>query len=495
MGFVNVARGLRAIGYTEPDPVPAGPVALVTHSGSVFSALLRARRGFGFTLAVSSGQELVTAPRPTTSRYALSLPRDRRARARAGGDQGRRRAARRARRRGPPSRHPGGAADRGHFRQRPGHGGRAFGRAGRCRRRLGGAGPGLRRAPGRRSGRILRHGRNVRHRPPGRARPRAGRRRSRGRRRPGALLRAGRPGSGAVSRRCTTPDWSGRTWSTSPSRSAFRSRSSSPATMRGLPGCSIRFGPGEPARRLGHRRGTRDLFGGCLQALADDPAVERWRWPSIWCTNWTATIPIRWRCWMSPSGPASPSRCSATSAASSIPSWPDSCAVRAYRCWKERAPACWPCGTCSITPALRRQRRRRRRDGVPARPQAAYRYRAPSSRHRAAHLGHGDRRGVAESARRLRHRRRPRPCLPPIWTVRSRPQADRLPGRAEDRRAGIAHKSDVGGVVPGVAATRRSCRRLPDLAGRLGGRALICQTVPAGTELALGLVQIPNSAR
>ena len=42
MGFVNVSHGLRAIGYTEPDPLPAGPVALVTHSGSVFSALLRA---------------------------------------------------------------------------------------------------------------------------------------------------------------------------------------------------------------------------------------------------------------------------------------------------------------------------------------------------------------------------------------------------------------------------------------------------------------------
>src|SRR5450432_2609368 len=65
MGFVNVARGLRAVGYTEPDPLPAGPVALVTHSGSVFSALLRTRRAFGFTLAVSSGQELVTPAPPT----------------------------------------------------------------------------------------------------------------------------------------------------------------------------------------------------------------------------------------------------------------------------------------------------------------------------------------------------------------------------------------------------------------------------------------------
>ena len=76
MGFVNVARGLRAVGYIEPDPLPAGPVALVTHSGSVFSALLRARRGFGFSLAVSSGQELVTTA-AAYARYALSLPETR----------------------------------------------------------------------------------------------------------------------------------------------------------------------------------------------------------------------------------------------------------------------------------------------------------------------------------------------------------------------------------------------------------------------------------
>jgi acetate---CoA ligase (ADP-forming) len=73
MGFANVSFGLRALGYTEPDPLPAGPVALVTHSGSVFSAMLRARRGFGFTLAVSSGQELVTAA-PAYLEYALGLP-------------------------------------------------------------------------------------------------------------------------------------------------------------------------------------------------------------------------------------------------------------------------------------------------------------------------------------------------------------------------------------------------------------------------------------
>jgi len=73
MGFANVGYGLRAMGYVEPDPLPAGPVALVTHSGSVFSTLLRTRRAFGFTLAVSSGQELVTAA-PSYLSYALAQP-------------------------------------------------------------------------------------------------------------------------------------------------------------------------------------------------------------------------------------------------------------------------------------------------------------------------------------------------------------------------------------------------------------------------------------
>jgi acyl-CoA synthetase (NDP forming) len=73
MGFVNNALGVRALGYLEPDPLPAGGVTLVTHSGSAFSTLLRARRGFGYRLAVSSGQELVTDTADYVE-YALADP-------------------------------------------------------------------------------------------------------------------------------------------------------------------------------------------------------------------------------------------------------------------------------------------------------------------------------------------------------------------------------------------------------------------------------------
>jgi acyl-CoA synthetase (NDP forming) len=76
MGFVNVAHGLRAIGYVEAEILPAGPIAMVSHSGSAFSALLRSHRGLGFSLAVSSGQELVTTAADYLS-YALEQPETR----------------------------------------------------------------------------------------------------------------------------------------------------------------------------------------------------------------------------------------------------------------------------------------------------------------------------------------------------------------------------------------------------------------------------------
>jgi acyl-CoA synthetase (NDP forming) len=73
MGFVNVVAGLRAIGYVEPHPIPPGPIALVSCSGSAFSGMLRTHRRFGWTVAISSGQELVTSAASYVD-YAIGLP-------------------------------------------------------------------------------------------------------------------------------------------------------------------------------------------------------------------------------------------------------------------------------------------------------------------------------------------------------------------------------------------------------------------------------------
>jgi acetate---CoA ligase (ADP-forming) len=51
MGFFNLEQSLRVCGYPEPADLPAGPVAVITHSGSVFSALLHNDRGLRFNLA------------------------------------------------------------------------------------------------------------------------------------------------------------------------------------------------------------------------------------------------------------------------------------------------------------------------------------------------------------------------------------------------------------------------------------------------------------
>jgi acetate---CoA ligase (ADP-forming) len=73
MGFVNVSYGIRALGYIERFPLEPGPVALVSHSGSAFSALLRTHRRLAFSLAVSSGLELVSTAADYLH-YALQLP-------------------------------------------------------------------------------------------------------------------------------------------------------------------------------------------------------------------------------------------------------------------------------------------------------------------------------------------------------------------------------------------------------------------------------------
>lgn len=73
MGFVNLDHRLRITGFYQPLDLQPGGVTFLSHSGSLFSAMLHNRRGLRFNLVVSTGQELVT----TMADYllhALSLP-------------------------------------------------------------------------------------------------------------------------------------------------------------------------------------------------------------------------------------------------------------------------------------------------------------------------------------------------------------------------------------------------------------------------------------
>ncbi len=73
MGFYNNEAAVRICGFPPPDWVGSGPIALISHSGSEFSALVHNDRRFGYCLAVSAGQELVTTAADYLD-YALRMP-------------------------------------------------------------------------------------------------------------------------------------------------------------------------------------------------------------------------------------------------------------------------------------------------------------------------------------------------------------------------------------------------------------------------------------
>ncbi len=61
MGFLNVEAGLRVCGFYQPPDLRPGGVTFLSHSGSLFSALLHNRRGIDFNLVVSTGLEINTS--------------------------------------------------------------------------------------------------------------------------------------------------------------------------------------------------------------------------------------------------------------------------------------------------------------------------------------------------------------------------------------------------------------------------------------------------
>ena len=72
MGFMNQESRVRATGFLTPEHLRDGPVTFLSHSGSAFSAIAFNDRGIGFNLLVSSGQEIVTTQADYMA-YALEL--------------------------------------------------------------------------------------------------------------------------------------------------------------------------------------------------------------------------------------------------------------------------------------------------------------------------------------------------------------------------------------------------------------------------------------
>ena len=196
MGFANLERRVRALGFYEPKDAPVGGVTFLSHSGSAFSAMIHNDRALGLNLAVSAGQEFVT----TVADYLTVRARAREHEGRRAVHRDRARSGRVPRGAGARerTRRPGRRAEgrpRGtHARARRGALGRARGRGRRVRgvvRRVRGL---ARREPRRDGG----HARAVRGRPAGRT-GRAGERPRLGRG-AGADGRRGRPGRGPVRR-------------------------------------------------------------------------------------------------------------------------------------------------------------------------------------------------------------------------------------------------------------------------------------------------------
>jgi len=474
MGFANVSYGLRALGYTEPDPLPAGPVALVTHSGSVFSALLRARRGFGFTLAVSSGQELVTAA-PAYLDYALAQPgtrvlglvletiRD--------GAALREVLGRAAAADIPVVLLAAGSSDRGRAMVAA-HSGALAGSDGGWEA--------LARAYGVHRVSDLAEFTDTLELF------------SLGRRVPAGQCQ----GTAASRAGIATVHDSG----------LERAHVADVAESLGVPFAEIGqvtrdrlaslldpgLVPANPLDVWGTGADTRDLFGGCLLALADDPAVEAV----------ALAVDLVHEYDGDDSYPLALSDVAARTAKplavlSNLPSAIDPELARQLRGQGIGVLE----GTRSGLLALRHLIDHARHQGADLAESPA--------RQGGTHVAVIDRDRQARGAALLAGGQAAGAALLNVLAgygiavARSQPASDLdaalaaaeqigYPVVLKTDEPGILHKSDVGGVVLGIAGAPELAAAYADLATRLGSRVLVCQTVPAGTELALGVVTDPE---
>ena len=72
MGFFNLENGLRALAYPELADLELGSITWLSHSGSAYTAMTHNQRGLRFNLAVSAGMELATTV-SDYMKYALEL--------------------------------------------------------------------------------------------------------------------------------------------------------------------------------------------------------------------------------------------------------------------------------------------------------------------------------------------------------------------------------------------------------------------------------------
>ena len=457
MGFVQVAGGLRALGYLEREDLPAGPVALVSHSGSAFSALLRTRRRIGWASAVSSGQELVTTTadylehaldQPGTRVVALVLETLR--------DTDRLRA----------------ALDRAAAQDVPvvllavggtpagvGSGDGTLRRARRTGRGVGGADRGARPAPGRRP---RRDGRPARA-----ARPPAGARSGTG---PAPAL-ATVHDSGAE--RVLVADIAHRSGVPfAPLSAATTSR------LEALldPGLEV----GNPLDVWGTGADTRELFAAALCALADDPAVAAVALAVDLVEEFDGDDSYPQAVLDALGATDKPVVVLANVVERSGPGLGrPGCGTRGRRCSRAPAAGCARSGTCWPWPA-----------------RGCRRCRSQSTQ--AAGTGGWPGSGPARWTRWS-----PSRCCATTASPRSRrgPRTRRRAAVAAADQVGypvvlktdeqVAHKSDVGGVVLGLPDGAAAASAYQEMCARLGPRVVLCSTADAGVELSLGLTRDP----
>ena len=481
MGFVNVARGLRAIGYTERRPA-AGRAGRARHALRV--GVLRAAADPAGVRLHARGLVRAGArhPRRRLRQVRADPPGDEGPRARPGDDQGRAAAAQRARRRRRPRR-PGGAAARRAPRTRAG----PWSPPTPARWRPATA-PG-RRSPPRTACTASATWPNSRTPWSCSASPAPG-----GPRVPGSVARGGiAPGQGW--RPCTTPGSSAPTSRTWPPRSASRSPLIAAETRQRL---AAALDPGlEPGNPLDVWGTGRDTRGRCSpRRCSPSPTTRRRRGrarrrpgPRVRRRRLLPAPPSR-----PPPPRTSRSPCSPRSPPRSTSEPRPGCARPASRSSSRPAPACSRCGHL-LAPRAR----------VPVAHFRIAQFSIAQTQHRPPQLrarplgAPGSRLGAAAAGADLFDLLRdygipavPRPLSRHPGRGPGRGRRDRLPGRAQDRQA--RHRAQVRRRrrPPRRAPARRSSptptRTSPPASARASPSA---RWRRPGPELILGMARDP----